>query len=126
MNVIDNDTASKIKKDINAVIGRQIMLLRKSQGLSGQLLAKKLGVSQQQISRYERGHCKIDIDNLILFLINMDISLDIFFQRVFNDLRDNEPYSYELCCSVFKYELMADDYQSYYLVKANSNTIRFG
>lgn len=126
MNVIDNGIASKIKKDINTVIGRQIMLLRKSRGLSGQLLAKKLGVSQQQISRYERGHCKIDIDNLIILLINMGVSLDIFFQRVFNDLRDNEPYSYELCSPAFKSESMADDYQSYYLVKANLNAIRFG
>ncbi|MEQ4672419.1 helix-turn-helix domain-containing protein [Providencia manganoxydans] len=101
-------SASQFKKDINIIIGRQIMILRKSKGLSGQLLAKKLGVSQQQISRYERGKCKIDIDSLIIILVDMDFSFDVFFRRVFNELRDNATYSYELSCAMFECELITD------------------
>lgn len=41
--------------DVNALVGKRIQKRRKELGYTGSQLAAKLGVSQQQFSRYERG-----------------------------------------------------------------------
>ncbi|MEY0874462.1 helix-turn-helix domain-containing protein, partial [Providencia manganoxydans] len=43
--------------NVNRIVGREIRKRRKHLGLSGIELANLVGVSQQQISRYERGEC---------------------------------------------------------------------
>ncbi|MEM8231994.1 helix-turn-helix transcriptional regulator, partial [Morganella morganii] len=40
-------------KDINFIVGQNIRDLRHRNGLNTKMLAKMLGVSQQQLSRYE-------------------------------------------------------------------------
>ncbi|WP_371327751.1 helix-turn-helix domain-containing protein, partial [Morganella sp. HMSC11D09] len=42
-------------KDINFIVGQNIRDLRHRNGLTTKMLARMLGVSQQQLSRYERG-----------------------------------------------------------------------
>ena len=46
-------------------VGYEIYLLRKRRLLTGKSLAELLDISQQQISRYERGVCHITVDMLI-------------------------------------------------------------
>ncbi|MEX6209206.1 MULTISPECIES: helix-turn-helix domain-containing protein [Providencia] len=41
--------------NVNRIVGKEIRKRRKHLGLSGFELANLVGVSQQQISRYERG-----------------------------------------------------------------------
>ncbi|MEM8201705.1 helix-turn-helix transcriptional regulator, partial [Morganella morganii] len=50
--------------NINKIVGEQIRAHRKEQGLSGSELGDKLKLSQQQVSRYERGECNIPLDML--------------------------------------------------------------
>ena len=52
--------------DVNALVGKRIQKRRKELGYTGSQLAAKLGVSQQQFSRYERGLNKIDLTYLVL------------------------------------------------------------
>ncbi|WP_272687147.1 helix-turn-helix domain-containing protein [Providencia sp. PROV149] len=52
-------------KNVNQIVGKEIRKRRKSLSLSGIELADLVGVSQQQISRYERGECNITLDNLL-------------------------------------------------------------
>ncbi|MBO1929730.1 helix-turn-helix transcriptional regulator [Providencia rettgeri] len=49
-------------------------------GLSGSDLAKKLKISQQQISRYERGICSINCGMLfsILFYLEIECILKVY------------------------------------------------
>ncbi|MEM8141987.1 helix-turn-helix transcriptional regulator, partial [Morganella morganii] len=42
----------KTKNHVSTSVGRKIKEIRKSNGISGNDLAKKLGLTQQQISRY--------------------------------------------------------------------------
>lgn len=51
------------------LIGQRILKKRKEQGYTGAQLAQLLGVSQQQISRYERGKNRVDF--LYLFKISI-------------------------------------------------------
>lgn len=43
-------------------------------------LAKKIGVSQQQFSRYERGMNKIDLRHLVLLALYLNTPIYWFFE----------------------------------------------
>ncbi len=70
-----------IKININEYIGFKIRQFRISKGLTGSDLAKLVHVSQQQISRYERGCNTISISLLILISDRLNISLVSFLPR---------------------------------------------
>ncbi|HEI8862386.1 TPA: helix-turn-helix domain-containing protein [Morganella morganii] len=63
------------EREISLFLGQQISRKRKSLGLSGMALAELLGLSQQQISRYEQGITNIRASTLlqIAFLFNVDV-----------------------------------------------------
>ncbi|MGG4702490.1 MULTISPECIES: helix-turn-helix domain-containing protein [Providencia] len=71
-------------------VGKEIFRLRKKRGLTGKQLAEKLNVSQQQISRYERGVCNINVDTLFVILHELDCSLSNFFSAVYLNVNDTE------------------------------------
>lgn len=48
------------------MLSNQLYILRKKQGWSQELLAEKLNVSRQTLSKWESGDSKPHIDNLIL------------------------------------------------------------
>lgn len=62
--------------------GAVIRNIRKMNGLSGAQLAKQLGISQQQMSRYERGINKFTLD----MLFNMTVILNVPIDQVFNEI----------------------------------------
>lgn len=105
-----------IKKHLSEAIGRQIYLTRKSRGLTGKLLASKLGVSQQQVSRYERGVCRIDVDMLICLLNQLEEPLDNFFHNVSILLKEYSPKVYEECHALF-FPVLALSSEQYVLMK---------
>lgn len=86
---------------LSFAIGRQIRIARKSQGLTGKALGKCLGVSQQQVSRYENGVCLLDIVGLMQLLQILDVSLDEFFMRVSLTLKTYSPKTYALYHTLF-------------------------
>lgn len=77
---VDNKMNNK-KKSIDIKIGRFIRQRRLALGLNGKDLAKKLHLSQQQISRYERGECAFSFYILILFLKALDENVYEYMQR---------------------------------------------
>ena len=57
-------------KDINLIVGQNIRTLRCRNGMTTRNLADRLGISSQQISRYERGINKIDA-SIVFKIINI-------------------------------------------------------
>lgn len=81
----------KVSKNIFMIaVGKEIFRLRKKRGLTGKQLAEKLNVSQQQISRYERGVCNINVDTLFVILHELECSLSSFFSSVYLNINDTE------------------------------------
>ncbi|MGW8595860.1 helix-turn-helix domain-containing protein [Providencia rettgeri] len=78
------------QKLITEQIGIELSHLRKEKGLSGKELAKKLKVSQQQISRYERGVCGLSCGMLYLILYYLEFSPCQFFNNL--ELKLNKKY----------------------------------
>ena len=52
------------RKSINAIIGERIRELRKEQGMSQMRLAALVGVSYQQIQKYEKASGSISVERL--------------------------------------------------------------
>ena len=52
------------RKSINSIIGEKIRELRKEHGMSQMLLASLVGVSYQQIQKYEKASGSISVERL--------------------------------------------------------------
>lgn len=65
-------------KNVNQIVGKEIRKRRKNLGLSGMELADLIGISQQQISRYERGECNITLENLFSLAKALEVNLIYF------------------------------------------------
>ncbi|MEQ4787788.1 helix-turn-helix transcriptional regulator [Morganella morganii] len=66
----------KTKHNVSASVGRKIQEIRKLNGLSGDDLAKKLGLTQQQISRYESGQSLMTIDTVVMIAHVLHVSVN--------------------------------------------------
>ena len=65
---------------------------RREKGLSGYEIAVKLNISQQQISRYERGINHISVDTLFNFILALDISYEILIQYILEEMKLSDIY----------------------------------
>ncbi|WP_272687484.1 helix-turn-helix domain-containing protein [Providencia sp. PROV149] len=79
------------QKIITEQIGLELSHLRKEKGLSGKDLAKKLKISQQQISRYERGVCSINCGMLFSILFYLDTHPSKFFENIISKINEEYP-----------------------------------
>lgn len=73
------DSILKPDKQLIKKIGRRIYALRQSKGMSGEDLAFKLGISHQQLYKYEHGINRITFDRLISIASVLDFKLSNFF-----------------------------------------------
>lgn len=64
---------------VSKVIGSKITYYRKMNGMSLNQLAKIIGVSEQQQSRYERGINRINLDRLNQYANIFNIEIKLFF-----------------------------------------------
>lgn len=71
----------RFRKDFSSKIGEKIRKLRKSQGLSQSKLAEYIGVSYQQIQKYESGRSTISIDRLFEIADALKIPIISFFEE---------------------------------------------
>lgn len=66
--------------DIDVHVGKVMRALRKSQGLSQEELAKALGLTFQQIQKYERGANRISASKMFAAAAFLKVSPTAFFE----------------------------------------------
>ena len=71
--------AKLIPDQTDAAVGKRIQKRRKELGLTAEALSEKIGVSQQQFSRYECGRSKINVSHLADIAVLLDTPIDWFF-----------------------------------------------
>ncbi len=64
---------------MNIKIGSKIKEARKLSGLSREQVGRKLGVSQQQVARYENGENKISADKLRIIAMITHKEINYFY-----------------------------------------------
>ncbi|MFY3769339.1 hypothetical protein AHYW_000217 [Providencia manganoxydans] len=91
------------KSVISTDIGKVIRTLRKRKSISGGELGKLVNLSQQQISRYERGLNNITLDYLIIILQELDSSIEEFLYLLSLECgRDEEKDIFLSYCHFYK------------------------
>lgn len=112
------------KNAFTVSIGEELKFFRKKKGLTAKKVAEGINVSQQQMSRYERGQSHIAIDTLLIILYKLNAPIDLFFYKVFERLKEKNTdifYKYiSLFGSLKNYPMLAaymnakDDFFSFY------------
>lgn len=72
----------KEQKSLNEKVGQYLKETRMNKDLSGKDLGVLLNISQQQISRYERGQNQITLDKLELMLSALEITWSDFIDSI--------------------------------------------
>lgn len=67
------------EKNISVIVGQNIRLLRAAAGLSQQALADRLGVTFQQLQKYESGANRVSAPKLVLMTDVLNTSIDTLF-----------------------------------------------
>lgn len=79
----------KTKNHVSIGVGRKIKETRKFAGISANALGQKLGLSQQQISRYENGKSSMTIDIVVMIARQLDISVNDLLSDYLHASEDN-------------------------------------
>ncbi|EPJ9673710.1 TPA: helix-turn-helix transcriptional regulator [Citrobacter freundii] len=69
---LTSDTADK-------KVGQRIQMRRKELGMTAQQLSEQVDISQQQLSRYERGTNKINVSHLVNIAAGLNTPISWFF-----------------------------------------------
>ena len=67
-------------EEIDKFIGNKIYSLRLAKGLSRQQLAKVIGVTHQQLQKYEKGNNRISVGRLVLISKALDKNISYFYE----------------------------------------------
>lgn len=72
--------AQLLAAEADRLIGQRIQQKRKEFGYSAEKLSECINLSQQQLSRYERGASKINVNHLIDIALFFNTPINWFFQ----------------------------------------------
>lgn len=78
-----------LRKDVNVIIGLRLRKLRRERDLSGAQLSRILGVSQQQVSRYETGLSGLSPEMMVTLCIYFRMSPGQFLAPLMPLIRDD-------------------------------------
>ena len=87
-------------KEIDKRIGKKIYSLRLYQGLSRQQLSSVIGVTHQQLQKYEKGTNRISIGRLVLIAKALGKSLGYFYSDLETDQEPNLTQHQRMCIEV--------------------------
>jgi transcriptional regulator with XRE-family HTH domain len=76
-------------QEVDKFIGDKIYSLRLAKGLSRQQLAEVIGVTHQQLQKYEKGTNRISVGRLVLIAKALGKTIEYFYQGL--DNTDSEP-----------------------------------
>lgn len=76
----------KTTKAIDTSIGLKIQQLRIAKGVSRQSLAENIGITHQQLQKYEKGVNRISASRLLDIAQQLEVSIIYFFEDVVSDL----------------------------------------
>ncbi|MEX5951237.1 helix-turn-helix domain-containing protein [Providencia vermicola] len=78
--------AIREREDVYTLLGHHLRQARMKRGLSGNELADIINLSQQQVSRYERGVNKLSLDKLIEIVVFLDIDIKDIMSIITNEI----------------------------------------
>ncbi len=77
--------------NIDELIGRQIKAIRTSYGMSQMALAEKIGLSFQQVQKYEKGTTRISVFRLQQISDALEVNITAFFTNIVQTTHISNP-----------------------------------
>src|ERR1700689_3775554 len=71
-----------IARAVNESVGKRIKMIRVTNGHSQETLGRVLGLTFQQVQKYERGSNKISADKLYRVAQHYHVEVEVFFQDI--------------------------------------------
>ncbi|OOH90930.1 transcriptional regulator [Pasteurellaceae bacterium 15-036681] len=84
-----------VANPIDKMIGKRIQIKRREQNYSADKLSELVGISQQQLSRYERGTNKINVAHLVNIANYLKTPISWFFIDCASEKESNEINEYD-------------------------------
>ena len=84
--------------EIDTNIGNQIYSARLAKGCSRQELAAKIGVTHQQLQKYEKGTNRISVGRLVLIAQALERSVESFYANLENCAEEKTPTQHQRMC----------------------------
>jgi transcriptional regulator with XRE-family HTH domain len=72
--------ATRKSGPLDAMVGARIRMLRVNRGVSQTILAERIGVTFQQVEKYERGANRVGASRLAQIASVLDVSVGVFFE----------------------------------------------
>lgn len=67
------------EQDVNQYVASQLLLLRHMSGISQKRLGEELGITAQQVQKYERGINRMNAGKVLQFAEAFDVSVLVFY-----------------------------------------------
>jgi transcriptional regulator with XRE-family HTH domain len=80
-----------IKQNIDAHVGKRLRLRRTTMGLSQEAAAKAVGITFQQVQKYEKGANAMNSNRLYAFAQFMHVPVAYFFEGLEHPMSPSEP-----------------------------------
>lgn len=80
----------KVPNAIDVEVGARVKLRRKLTGMSQQSLAEKLGVTFQQVQKYEKGANRVGASRLSQIATALDVPMSYFFDGNQGERQDDD------------------------------------
>lgn len=84
-------TSDGLPNKIDVHIGSRIRLKRQLLGLTQEEVGKQLGLTFQQVQKYEKGQNRVSGSRLYDFACLLEVGVDFFFQDMPEDIRRQSP-----------------------------------
>lgn len=85
---VNKPTPAKVNVDIDRVIGANVRRERLAQGLSQEQLGEAIGVTFQQIQKYEKGTNRVAVSTLFRMAQAFKVQPTIFFTVIAGEIQD--------------------------------------
>ena len=106
-----------MKQENIRAIGQNLKRLRLEHGLTQQNVATRLGVSFQQMQKYETGQNKLPIESLFILKHYYNTTFDIFFHGVDSEVGACNQVQKDLSALTLQIENIKDNATRYKIVR---------
>lgn len=79
-----------MNNEFHKIVGKELMLLRKSSDMSNEKLSKRAGISSSTISRYENGRNNMNLDVIEKIVLCCNSNIFIFFDKCIAKMQQNK------------------------------------
>ena len=89
-----SQTDTKSTTEIDAVVGQRVLALRKAKGLSQTAFGAAIGVTFQQVQKYERGTNRISAARLQMIARLLEVPVSTFYDDAGEGVSEDSPLAF--------------------------------